>query len=381
MRRPLLRYAVLSAACLAGLAFTAAPSVAEDELPHTSEFFDEYDTNADGKVVQDEFRGSGEIFRLLDKNGDGAVTPDELGLPADYKPDPQARARKGAQGRGGEREGAKGKGKGADGRGMERLLAMDTDGDKRVSRAEWKGPPDAFDRFDGNKDGFLDAQDGAAGRMDGDRKAKGDRKGKGDRRAKGEGAGEGMDEGHDAEELKARTLARFAEIDKDGDGRLTAEELPAPRLLELADADKDGAVTAEEFVAFTQRRGRSGQTSPAAPAQGGEPRMSAGTLRRWDGDGDGRVSREEFPGRAELFDRLDADADGFLTPADIAQKKAAGDAPDAPPTTPRTGTLIEQMDTDGDGRLHRAEFKGSAGEWRRLDRNQDGWVTADELDG
>lgn len=34
---------------------------------------------------------------------------------------------------------------------------MDVDGDGKVSRAEWRGPPDEFDRIDRNRDGFLDA--------------------------------------------------------------------------------------------------------------------------------------------------------------------------------------------------------------------------------
>jgi len=33
---------------------------------------------------------------------------------------------------------------------------MDQDGDGKISKAEWNGPFDEFDRRDVNKDGFLD---------------------------------------------------------------------------------------------------------------------------------------------------------------------------------------------------------------------------------
>ena len=44
-------------------------------------------------------------------------------------------------------------------------------------------------------------------------------------------------------------------------------------------------------------------------------------LRAMDKDGDGRVSREEFTGRPAMFDRLDANHDGFLDPSDRSEPK------------------------------------------------------------
>jgi len=146
--------ALLAGACL----LLAPPAHAddEDELPPTSQFFDEYDRNMDGQVVMEEFDGGGEAFRLLDRNRDGAIKPEELGLPADFRPDPNRRKTIENTQAGG-----------AEGRGNSRirryLRRLDKDDDDRVSRAEWPGEDAFFDRFDRNGDGFLDAKDAQAG--------------------------------------------------------------------------------------------------------------------------------------------------------------------------------------------------------------------------
>jgi Ca2+-binding EF-hand superfamily protein len=375
------------------LVATAGPARADD-LPRTTEFFDEYDANADGRVTPQEFRGSSAIFKLLDKNGDGVITPDDLGLPADYKPDPDARQRRRAQEAGGRRREA---GARLRERFLRRLEAMDTDKDGRVSKSEWKGPEQAFDQFDRNHDGYLDAKDaphrpgagGPAGRRD--------RPGR---------------DGQVSKEALARMKAQFAKLDANGDGRITSDEFPNARMLAAVDANHDGAVTLEEVLGFArQRAGRAGrgERRDGAPGEGrrrGPGRFNGAMLRRWDRDQDGKVTRDEFPGREELFKRLDVDGDGVLTPADVEKLRArfekrraqgggragkgpsdrapSGKAPGAKaggaakPAAPQ-GNLIQRQDTDGDGRLNRGEFRGTAAQWRKLDKNGDGWITADEL--
>ncbi len=381
---------VLGPLALALLCLAAAPALAEDGLPPTSQFFDEYDTNMDGKVLAAEFRGSSEVFKLLDKDGDGAIRPEELGLPADYKPAPGARKNRGrpeAPARGG--PGAEQRAKQME-KFRKRVMAMDSDQDGRVSKAEWKGPEAAFARFDRNQDGFIDAQDAGGDRRGG--------KGGGKGRPRKGGAEKPPRAGRmDPEQMKARATGHFKSLDKNGDGKLTTDEAPNPKLIEMADADKDGAVTLEEFLGVMKKRARAGRGADGKGGRAGKGekgganrrrgRISAGMLRRWDRNQDGKVSPEEFPGQDAMFKRLDADKDGSLTEADIkAARKQRGEkgagrnrGPDKPAAPAKQGNVIEQQDTDGDGKLNRAEFQGTNSVWRLLDRNGDGWITADEL--
>ncbi len=339
-----------------------APAVAEDL--ERSEFFDEYDQDSDGCVTKDEFTGSSEMFKLLDKDGDGVIKPTDLGLPADYKPDPKRKRRPGGEAgaRGGDMDKRRQQF-------MKALQKMDTDQDGRISKAEWKGKEQGFARMDRNKDGFLDAKDRAGMDRGGRNKGQGQK-------------GRSLTDEKKAE-IRTKAAEQFAKLDGNADGKITADEVPSPMMLELADADGDGNVTLKEFQKVllqraTRRAQGGGRDGRRGGGRGGRG-LNAGRLKSWDRDGDGKVSAEEFPGREAMFARLDADKDGFLTQADIKAQKGARKKKDSGPVTKKTGTVIERMDADGDGRLHRAEFTGSAADWANLDRNRDGWITQDEL--
>jgi Ca2+-binding EF-hand superfamily protein len=186
---------------------------------------------------------------------------------------------------------------------------------------------------------------------------------------------------HDeAEEARHRAEAEalFKKADRDGDGRLTAGEVDRPEVLGRADQDGDGAVTLEEFCAAMKRRARpapgappGGEKGGAGPARG--PALSSGALRRFDGNGDGRVGPDEFPGGAEEFRRHDRDGDGFLTEKDLPPRREP--PPEKKPVLPEA---LARQDKNGDGRLDRSEFAGTDDEWRRLDADADGWVTPAE---
>jgi len=54
----------------------------------------------------------------------------------------------------------------------------------------------------------------------------------------------------------ARLLEMFQKLDTDGDGKLTADEVPGPQLFKMLDKDDDGVVTREECSAFGAGGGR-----------------------------------------------------------------------------------------------------------------------------
>lgn len=103
-----------------------------------------------------------------------------------------------------------------------------------------------------------------------------------------------------AEELTAKRAERAAQVDADGDGKLSAEELAqaeiakateratrhAERMVERMDADGDGLLSAAEL---------------ATPPEGPPP----GMVERIDADKDGAISRDEADAaRKAMTDRM-----------------------------------------------------------------------------
>ncbi len=157
---------------------------------------------------------------------------------------------------------------------------MDADQDSQISRDEWQGEPETFDRFDANNDGYLtrgEFQGGAFG-----------------------GRGRGRD-----------PQALFESMDINSDRQITPEEFrgPAP-MFALLDANGDGVLAAEE-LSLGSRRARGGR---AGGRVGGGP---AAGFQNMDADGDGQVSLDEWAGTEQTFRRLDGNGDGLLTPNEI----------------------------------------------------------------
>lgn len=95
-------------------------------------------------------------------------------------------------------------------------------------------------------------------------------------------------------------------------------------------------------------------------------------MQKADRNNDGAVSRDELLAyRSSQFDRLDRNDDGVLTQADM---------PRIAKIRERMETATARFDSDGDGRITRAEFTSAptAG-FDRADRNNDGVVTKSEL--
>lgn len=329
----------------------AAPTPTKGESPRHARFFDTYDANGDGKVTKDEYTGDPAVFDLIDADHDGVVTLAELGMPSDYKPGTVVKPRDEAPPTRGANLAER----------MEKfrrdLAVWDTDKDGKVTKDEYKGKL-PFEILDRNKDGVITMDDLRAGG--------------------GQGKGEPGMPGMPSRDDLAR---RLKEADKDGDGKISKAEFPgAPERFAALDRDGDGVLTKDEVEAAL----REGLAGDAARGR----KM----FQRFDKDGDGKVSRAEFPGGDEGFRALDRNGDGFVTedevPAGGAKEPRPGkaDKPSATggaPTTPAPedaglGSLFKILDRDGDGRLSRAEFPGTDEEWRRLDRDGNGWIEAGE---
>jgi len=101
-------------------------------------------------------------------------------------------------------------------------------------------------------------------------------------------------------------------------------------------------------------------------------------LKQADTNGDGMISREEakaLPRLLKDFDAIDANHDGQITADELRAFHQARRAE-------RQAERWKKLDTDGDGRISRAEAQAAprlAELFDQLDANKDGFLTPDEL--
>ena len=225
----------LSFAAPAGAQLMAAPATR----------FQEMDTDHNGEVSRAEWRGSYRAFRNQDWNGDGKLSGDEI--------------RVGAQ--------RPGRGAAATGTAQDRFVALDSNRDGMLTRAEWHGSPVVFDALDANGDGLL-TRDEAVGT-----------------------GGDGQNE--------------FTNLDVNGDGAIARNEWPWNRAaFDRLDANRDERLTRQEF----------GSLPPLAPAPQTEAYRAGYTRGQSDGVQAGREDKPrgwDLEGQREL-ETADAGYQGRL---------------------------------------------------------------------
>ncbi len=110
----------------------------------------------------------------------------------------------------------------------------------------------------------------------------------------------------------------FSELDANGDGQVTKEEIQAhfKARFDAADSDGDGNLSAEEMAARAEKE----------RAERMQRRVSR-MIERRDTDGDGLLSAEEMqagrPG-VDMLTRLDTDKDGAVSEQEFAKLERRG---------------------------------------------------------
>jgi Ca2+-binding EF-hand superfamily protein len=319
--KPLVLLAVLS--LLAAL----RPARADDEVPKktepgagAAEMFAELDANKDGQLSTDEVPNERKrlferLVRTADSNSDGKLSGEEFaaGLKGDadkpQKPGAPDRPRR-------EREGDRKQG-------VERIFKrLDANGDGKVAADEV--PEERREMFgrllkrgDKDSDGSLSEQEFAQAFPGADdSRPEGFKKGK-----RPEGGGEPQ--------------RFFRRLDANGDGKLTADEVPEParprieKLISRADKNGDKALSLEEFSAVPRPGqppdGRPDKPRPERPDRprgpGGPRGGPPGLFGALDTDHDGKLSGDEISASVEIIKKLDKDGDGSVT---IEELVAAG---------------------------------------------------------
>ena len=111
-------------------------------------------------------------------------------------------------------------------------------------------------------------------------------------------------------------LAVFATADADHDGKVSREEYANTRDVRFAMMDRngDGVISKADFAEILAER-------PQA-AERIEQTIAAG-----DSDKDGKISKAEWHGAPmPIFDRLDANGDGFVDKAEVTKARAMMEA-------------------------------------------------------
>lgn len=115
---------------------------------------------------------------------------------------------------------------------------------------------------------------------------------------------------------------------------------------------------------------------PALPVQA---QTASPVLQRLDANNDSAVSRDEIlAARAKLFARLDANSDGVVDEHETERlRDAIMDRATA--MQARLANQMRRLDTSGDGKVSRDEFRARALFFDLADRDGDGTLSAAEF--
>jgi Ca2+-binding EF-hand superfamily protein len=189
----------------------------------------------------------------------------------------------------------------------------------------------------------------------------------------------------------------FKQIDANGDGQISDDEIPADkrrlfaRLLRRSDANADAKLSQDEFI-----KGLTDERPEAPPQRAGQadgdrfreflesdPQQA---FKQLDTNGDGKIELVEVPQQARgrlqsFFEYYDADRDKALSFDEFRKghEMLRAQAGISQPNVPQGGGLLRLLDTDGDGALSKEEVDAASQSLRKLDRDNDGAISQREL--
>jgi Ca2+-binding EF-hand superfamily protein len=164
-----------------------------------------------------------------------------------------------------------------------------------------------------------------------------------------------------------RGNTRFPNMDRNNDGRITRQEWRgSDQSFRTHDWNGDGVLMGEEIRVGGRRRDQGDF--------GDESLFNDFTARGFDTldqDGNLRITRQEWLYDWETFDRVDRNNDNILTRPEFLNASAVDN-------NVRAGRF-EALDSNGNGRIERYEWRGTRDAFDFLDRNNDGVLTRAEV--
>ncbi len=162
---------------------------------------------------------------------------------------------------------------------------------------------------------------------------------------------------------RARNSLNF---DQDKNGVVSEEEYPGDRnVFRKADRDRDGSLEWKELLRLAD-----------SELDDIRKRMKNPTryemMNLFDLNYDRKVTSNEYDGPTKAFKKYDTNNDGTVGYYEVYPDRMEREMPKP---KPEDLNVLKAMDQNDDGRVSRKEWKGTASAWRRLDRNDDGWIT------
>ncbi len=216
-----------------------------------------------------------------------------------------------------------------------RFAEMDANGNRIITREEWRGSDRSFQVHDWDSDGVLSGEEV---RINANRN-----------RPLGEEEFGSPNQDYEFDDWTARG---FTDLDHNRNNRIDAGEWHFDlESFTRADDNRDGSLSRGEFLG----------------TESNEDEDRGDRFRDLDANSDGRVTRQEWHGAAARFDRLDQNKDGALSRAEVAGT--------APPE------LFTSIDINRDGSISRDEWHWSRASFDSRDTNRDGRVSREEFGG
>jgi len=174
----------------------------------------------------------------------------------------------------------------------------------------------------------------------------------------------------------AEAQMRFQGMDGNNDGIITRDEWSGnDRSFRNQDWNGDGILSGDEVRAGARRQANWNQDWNRDGRVDRYDNQIAQRYRGYDMNNDNRVARNEWPGDARLFARLDSDRDGYITMQEYAQGSGYSlDALGGP------AFRFSNIDANNDGWVTRNEWTMTNADFDRLDINRDNRISRFEFE-
>jgi len=206
--------------------------------------------------------------------------------------------------------------------------------------------------------------------------------------------------------IRPQLAAQFKQADKDRNGYLDEKEAGASNLFKgvfaAMDRDGDGKVTEQEFKAYLDLLQEYKERLQGACVTLVFADHSRGLFDLLDTDRDGRLSVREMRAAPQILKTLNAEARGFITGGDVPRtyrltlKKGPASRGINPATffsslyggnkatadeRPTAGPIwFRKLDRNRDGDVSRREWFGTEEQFREIDTDGDGLISAEEAE-